>query len=256
MNTAYPVIDTMRVMQLFLVPLLRTLSGPPHNDTEAAELLSKLKRGRRYSTSMGVVSPAYGISIEGWHRALEDVKMMMKMFQYVVQTLRSGVDVDISKEHGATAAYQSRRKKGRKKKRRVSETKLKITRRQLKQLIWEACTKCQEEVRGDALEPSTEIRPSPIHGVGIFVITYTPADSDLGVAQTMRCDGGHDITQLGRYHNHSTEPSCHNRLVGNERHLFTSRDMETGEEVTVDYRQQQNLEQPEEDWAEIMDDLE
>jgi hypothetical protein len=111
-------------------------------------------------------------------------------------------------------------------------------------------------MEGDGHEPSTEIRPSPIHGVGIFVITYTPADSDLGVAQTMRHDGGHDITQLGRYHNHSTEPSCHNRLVGNERHLFTSRDMEPGEEVTVDYRQQQNLEQPEEDWAEIMDDLE
>ena len=113
MKTSYPVIDTMRVMQLFLIPLLRTLRGPPHNDAEAADLLSRLKKGRRYSTSMGVVSPAYGISIEGWHRALDDVKMMMKMFRHVVETLRSGIDVDISAEHGREAAYQRRRKKRR-----------------------------------------------------------------------------------------------------------------------------------------------
>ena len=42
--------------------------------------LEKLKRGRYYSSSLGVVSGAYGISIDNWHSALADVEMMMKMF--------------------------------------------------------------------------------------------------------------------------------------------------------------------------------
>ena len=112
----YPVIDTMRIMQLFLVPLLRTLRDPPHEDQKAEEFLSRLKKGRRYSVSLGVVSGAYGISTDEWHNALADVRMLMELLQHVVQTLRSGVDVDISSEHGATAAYQFRPKKGRKKK--------------------------------------------------------------------------------------------------------------------------------------------
>jgi len=109
--TRYPVIDTMRIMQLFLIPLLRTLRDPPHEDIEAAELLSKLKRGRRYSSSMGVVAGAYGISTENWHSALADVQMLMDLLEHVVQTLRSGIDVDIRPEHSSSAAYQSRQKK-------------------------------------------------------------------------------------------------------------------------------------------------
>lgn len=105
----YPVIDTMRVMQLFLIPLLRTLSTEPHNDVESAEFLEKLKRGRRYSSSMGVVSSAYGISIEGWHNALADVTMLMSLFQHVVDTLRKSSDVDIGPEHGRAVSFARRR---------------------------------------------------------------------------------------------------------------------------------------------------
>ena len=107
----YPVIDTMRIMQLFLIPLLRTLRAPPHNDKKAAELLSKLKKGKRYSSSMGVVSGAYGISTDEWHNALADVRMLMQLLRHVVQTLRSGEEVDIRPEHSSVAAYQARRKK-------------------------------------------------------------------------------------------------------------------------------------------------
>jgi len=109
----YPVIDTMRIMQYFLVPLLRTLRLPPHEDNEAAQFLAKLQRGKRYSTSMGIVAGAYGISTQNWHTALPDAKMLMELLQHVVQTLRSGVDVDISSEHSKNVAYQFRRKKGR-----------------------------------------------------------------------------------------------------------------------------------------------
>jgi len=90
----YPVIDTMRIMQLFLIPMLRVLRDE-RGDEEAGELLSKMKRRGRYSASMGVVSGAYGISTDEWHNALADVKMLMSLFQHVIESLRSGSDADI-----------------------------------------------------------------------------------------------------------------------------------------------------------------
>ena len=94
----YPVIDTMRVMQLFLIPLLRSLRDE-QGDQEAADFLSKIKRRRKYSASMGVVSDAYGISTEEWHNALADVQMMMALFQHIIESLRAGEDVDIKTGH-------------------------------------------------------------------------------------------------------------------------------------------------------------
>jgi DNA polymerase III epsilon subunit-like protein len=90
----YPVIDTMRIMQLFLIPMLRVLRDE-RGDEEAGEILSKMKRRGRYSASMGVVSAAYGVSVDEWHNALADVKMLMSLFQHVIESLRKGADADI-----------------------------------------------------------------------------------------------------------------------------------------------------------------
>lgn len=123
----YPVIDTMKIMQLFLIPLLTTLKKD-HSDTEAAEFLQKLKRGRYYSSSMGVVSSAYGISIDNWHSAIADVEMLMEMLRHVVGTLRDNSDIDISAEHEKTALYnmkRSKRKKVKKSSSKISESGLK-----------------------------------------------------------------------------------------------------------------------------------
>jgi len=126
----YPVVDTMRIMQLFLIPLLMTLKKS-HNDSEAAAFLEKLKRGRYYSSSLGVVSGAYGISIDNWHSALADVEMMMKMFHHVVVTLRDNSDIDIRREHERTASYQMRRSKRKK----VRESSTIISEKPLKEMI-------------------------------------------------------------------------------------------------------------------------
>jgi len=108
----YPVIDTMKIMQLFLIPLLRTLRDK-HGDVEAGEFLQLIRKGRMYSASQGVVSAAYGISTDNWHSAIGDVEMLMDLFQHVVDTLREGEGVDISGEHGKTAAYAMKRKRRR-----------------------------------------------------------------------------------------------------------------------------------------------
>jgi len=111
----YPVLDTMQLMQYYLVPLLKTQTRAEEGDPEAQELLDKLyvKKGNwgYHSTSMGVVSKAYGISIDDWHNALADVKMMMEMYRSVVDTIRKGMDTDISKEQGKVMSRQKKRKK-------------------------------------------------------------------------------------------------------------------------------------------------
>tara|TARA_E500000331_G_scaffold218012_1_gene208989 strand:- start:1264 stop:2937 length:1674 start_codon:yes stop_codon:yes gene_type:complete len=126
----YPVIDTMKIMQLFLIPLLTTLKKE-HGDTEAAEFLQKLKRGRYYSSSMGVVSSAYGISIDNWHSAIADVEMLMEMLRHVVGTLRENSDIDISAEHERTASYHMKRSKRKK----VKESSTLISKKSLTEMI-------------------------------------------------------------------------------------------------------------------------
>ena len=106
----YPVIDTMRIMQLFLIPALRAMRDDD-GDEEAGELLSKMKRRGRYSSSMGVVSGAYGISIDEWHNALADVKMLMALFQHVVDSLRKGSGADIQSGQEYAIKQITRRKR-------------------------------------------------------------------------------------------------------------------------------------------------
>jgi len=113
----HPVLDTQQLMQGYLIPLLKTQAKAEEGDPEARKLLNKLyvRKGNwgYYSASMGVVSKAYGISIDGWHNALADVKMMMEMYRSVMDTIRKGMGTDISREQGKFLAYQRRRKKRR-----------------------------------------------------------------------------------------------------------------------------------------------
>ena len=113
----YPVLDTQQLMQGYLIPLLKTQVKAKEGDPQAQDLLDKLyvRKGNwgYHSASMGVVSKAYGISIDDWHNALADVKMMMEMYRAVVDTIRKGMGTDISKEQGKFLAYQRKRKKRR-----------------------------------------------------------------------------------------------------------------------------------------------
>ena len=111
----YPVLDTMQLMQYYLIPLLKTQVKAAEGNPKAQELLNKLyiKKGNwgYHSSSMGVVSKAYGINIDDWHNALADVKMMMEMYRNVVETIRKGMGTDISKEQGKVLSRQKKRKK-------------------------------------------------------------------------------------------------------------------------------------------------
>lgn len=113
-----PVLDTMTVMNNYMVPLLRTLAK--QQDWEAKKILNKLTQksqwgGRYTSVSMGVVSKAFNISINDWHNALADVKMMMAMFREVYKLLKRDSDVNIRPSYDKVMAKQHRRNKKKRK---------------------------------------------------------------------------------------------------------------------------------------------
>ena len=94
-----------------------------------------------------------------------------------------------------------------------------------------------------------EVKDSPIHGMGIFSSEFIPAHTNLGVAQVKRDDGRYDITELGRYHNHSKNPTCYNVMQDGARYLYTHKILNPGDEITIDYTLQPDLEQPLPDWV-------
>jgi DNA polymerase III epsilon subunit-like protein len=94
----YPIIDTVPIIRKYLIPFFKTKAEA--GNKEAQLFLSKLigKKGKKDSASQGPVASAFGIPIIGWHAAIDDVKMLMQIFQKAVDTMRRGGDIDIRGE--------------------------------------------------------------------------------------------------------------------------------------------------------------
>lgn len=86
-----------------------------------------------------------------------------------------------------------------------------------------------------------EVKDSKIQGKGAFTNSNFKKGDIIGLAHTNE----QPSTDLGQYHNHSDNPNSENVKVGNERYLYALKSMKKGEEITVDYRKQPELEQPE-----------
>jgi hypothetical protein len=91
------------------------------------------------------------------------------------------------------------------------------------------------------------IGASPIHGRGVLMAMATPMGAVIGLSHWF---DGHawNCTELGAFHNHSRTPSAKNVRIDGRRFLVALRDLAPGEEVTVDYRLQPDLEQPAASW--------
>lgn len=90
-------------------------------------------------------------------------------------------------------------------------------------------------------ESIIEIKNSNIQGKGAFLNANINKGEVIGLAHTNE----QPSTDLGRYHNHSETPNSENVKIGNERFIVALRPVKKGEEVTVNYRKQPELEQPE-----------
>jgi len=95
------VLDTKQVAQLFYLPLLQKLA---ETRPEFKEMIDKIGTSSRdnglISSSLSKIGPALGINMSGYHDALVDVRLMMKMIQGMIDLLKYNVNLDISKYQG------------------------------------------------------------------------------------------------------------------------------------------------------------
>ena len=95
------------------------------------------------------------------------------------------------------------------------------------------------------------IEDSPIHGKGMIAKSNIPKDSILSETHQLGIDGGYDpIFPFGFFLNHSmSEANAYLATFIDKLYLITTREIPKGGEILIDYRERQDLEQPQDDWA-------
>ena len=103
-----------------------------------------------------------------------------------------------------------------------------------------------EELQSNSLNNNFEVRPSPIHGNGVFA----KAGIKKGDFINTHMNPGTAITRFGKYLNHSKDPNAQS-VKNNDGSYFTNavKDINPGDEITLDYTVNQDLEQPQDDWV-------
>ena len=87
---------------------------------------------------------------------------------------------------------------------------------------------------------------SHINGIGVFTPVRLKRGDVIGVSHAYY-DGDWYMTTHG-YYNHSESPNCIIETRDNINLIIAFVDINAGEELTVDYREQSYLEQPKGDW--------
>ena len=90
------------------------------------------------------------------------------------------------------------------------------------------------EVTYRPLPDNLELRPSEIHGYGVFALEDISAGQMLGLSHIQSPELIR--TPLGGYINHSMNPNCIRILEGNRWYLQSIQDIEDGEELTLMYK--------------------
>jgi len=81
------------------------------------------------------------------------------------------------------------------------------------------------------------IRKSSIHGLGLFAKSYIPKDHCLGESlyKSDISPDGYIRTPLGGFINHSVTPNCRVETIGNVTRIYTRREINPNEELTLKY---------------------
>jgi hypothetical protein len=105
-------------------------------------------------------------------------------------------------------------------------------------------TKSVDGCLGDMIE----LKPSEIHGKGLFAKYDIEEDFDLQQIHVLHPDHGWVNIKPNHLFNHSESPNCKIVYVDNFNYLYSSKDIKRGEELLVDYRKHKEVGQPEEGW--------
>jgi SET domain-containing protein len=80
------------------------------------------------------------------------------------------------------------------------------------------------------------IRPSKIHGLGLFTKKYIPSDAVLGISHHKKFFQKELIrTPLGGFVNHSKKPNCKLVKSGHKYYLTTIKKIHPDQELTLKY---------------------
>ena len=86
-----------------------------------------------------------------------------------------------------------------------------------------------------------KIGKSNIEGLGLIAATDLKPGDLIGLSHS----NGEIASEIGQYYNHSDTPNAVSELVGSDRYVIASDNISMGGEITLDYRRQPELEQPE-----------
>jgi DNA polymerase III epsilon subunit-like protein len=92
------VFDTKMLIQLYFLPLIQKLA---ETDSEYKKMIDFIGTSERdsglISSSMSKIGPVLGVNMSGYHDALTDCRLMMQMYQGMIDLLNKYKNVDISK---------------------------------------------------------------------------------------------------------------------------------------------------------------
>lgn len=91
------------------------------------------------------------------------------------------------------------------------------------------------------MDLKTKIGKSDIQGKGLLANMQLSAGSNVGVSHI----NDWPTENIGAFYNHSDSPNAMSKKNGNKRNVVVMKDIAPGEEITLDYRKQPELEQPE-----------
>lgn len=99
----------------------------------------------------------------------------------------------------------------------------------------------------EGLNNNFRIGPSKIHGQGVIATKYIKPGEFINVA-LVPSKTNHKITVFGEYINHCDKPNAETRLKDDYYKTYCIEDIAPDDEITVDYRKNQSLEQPQGGW--------
>jgi len=99
------------------------------------------------------------------------------------------------------------------------------------------------------LDDNYEIKDSIIHGKGTHSKEhFKPGDYINCCVSKIKGTFEFDITHFGKYLNHSYEPSSEIKREKPVYNVYALKEINPGDEVTVDYTQTPEFKQPDDDW--------
>jgi len=106
------------------------------------------------------------------------------------------------------------------------------------------------ELHSNSLQNNYVIRPSPIHGNGVFA----KQDFKKGEFINTHFEPGEKITDFGAHLNHCSDPTARSDKQDDGSYkTYAEKDIKKDDEVTLDYAVNQDLEQAQPAWNENKD---